>query len=250
MVRGPHPSDKTKTSRGWGTPNSSFVWEPWGVGGGGCRWRRSRRWLRRGLILSGRFRRGGGRSLRSRVANRAGPHPSRKNKCAARVGHPRLGWVTVRGTHPSDKNKDVARVGHPRLSWVTVRGTHPSDKNKDVARVGHPRVSWVKVRGTQFSFWFCVGHPGFILCGTPGAVDLVGQPDLMRWVVGILQELLSLRVCRRSTGNRFRRCLLPRSGSDESWTSATLQGEKPDREIRDCGVDNGVSRRASLKKKR
>ncbi len=38
-------------------------------------------------------------------------------------------------SHPSRKDKDAARVGHPGDS-----DSHLSDKNKDVARMGHPRV--------------------------------------------------------------------------------------------------------------
>jgi hypothetical protein len=91
-------------------------------------------------------------------------HPSRKDKSAARVGHPVLSiggrkhwWGTnkkhplVPASHPSRKDKSAARVGHPVLSiggrkhwWGTnkkhplVPASHPSRKNKSAARVGHP----------------------------------------------------------------------------------------------------------------
>jgi hypothetical protein len=40
-------------------------------------------------------------------------HPSRKNKNAARMGHPESGGMGLVVSHPSRKNKNAARMGHP-----------------------------------------------------------------------------------------------------------------------------------------
>jgi hypothetical protein len=90
------------------------------------------------------------------------PHPSRKNKDAARVGHP--GSRSASLCFPRSQKRDPSTPlrtgsGAPQIR-LRFAVPHPSRKNKDAARVGHPG-SCVPTHSTKNVEW--MGHPAPIV---------------------------------------------------------------------------------------
>jgi len=126
-------------------------------------------------------------------------HPSRKNKNAARMGHPILilipqiepctkNFRAMELSHPSRKNKNAARMGHPILILIpqiepctknfrAMELSHPSRKNKNAARVGHPGYSGLDFETGEsllFLAYYCFSAAGCFGIGMVMSIDCTG----------------------------------------------------------------------------